>query len=152
MVLFELPVGNNKHPTSNGGDGGGVWIVLFFDVTPVEVSVSLSTYASLLWVAVAFRVTLSEKVFRVGYVTEMLWPRMPGKKPYRDLASENTGVSTNFVDMDRRYSVRELFLSNFLLSTCACMCWGSMLSLVEILFSFVCGCSNEFETSENILH
>ena len=42
VVLFELPVGNNKHPTSNEGDGGGVWIVLFFDVTPFEVSVSLS--------------------------------------------------------------------------------------------------------------
>ena len=27
-----------------------------------------------------------------------------------------------------------------------------MLSLVEILFSFVCGCVNESETSENILH
>ena len=42
MVLLELSVGKNNYPTSNGGDGGGVWIVLFFDVTPFEVSVSLS--------------------------------------------------------------------------------------------------------------
>lgn len=72
MVLLELSVGKNNYPTSNGEDGEGVWIVLFFDVTPFEVSVSLSPKASLLRVADAFRVTWSEKVCRVGYVTEIL--------------------------------------------------------------------------------
>ena len=41
--------------------------------------------------AYAFRVTWAEQVFEIrlgfGYVTEMHWPRRPGKTPYRNKAS-----------------------------------------------------------------
>ena len=42
VLLFKLPVGNNKHPNFEwrGGGGGGVWIVLFSEVTPFEDKVS----------------------------------------------------------------------------------------------------------------
>ena len=41
-LLFKLPVGNNKHPSFEwrGWGGGGVWIVLFSEVTPIEDKVS----------------------------------------------------------------------------------------------------------------
>ena len=42
VLLFKLPVGNNKHPNFEwrGGGGEGVWIVLFCEVTPFEDKVS----------------------------------------------------------------------------------------------------------------
>ena len=42
VLLFKLPVGNNKHPNFEwrGGRGGGVWTVLFSEVTPFEDKVS----------------------------------------------------------------------------------------------------------------
>ena len=33
MLLFVLPVKNNKHPTLNGGEEGGVWVVLLSKVS-----------------------------------------------------------------------------------------------------------------------
>ena len=33
MLLFGLPVKNNKHPTLNGGEEGGVWVVLLSKVS-----------------------------------------------------------------------------------------------------------------------
>jgi len=36
VPLFELPVENTNTPTLNGGEGGGVWIVLFSEVTLTE--------------------------------------------------------------------------------------------------------------------
>ena len=33
VLLFELPVENNKHPNFEWKGGGGVWIVLFSEVT-----------------------------------------------------------------------------------------------------------------------
>ena len=42
VLLINLPVGNNKQPNFEwrGGGGGGVWIVLFYEVTPFEDKVS----------------------------------------------------------------------------------------------------------------
>ena len=45
---------------------------------------NFSKDCSLLRAADAFRVTWTEQVFRLGYVTEMHWPRRPGKTPYRN--------------------------------------------------------------------
>ena len=42
VLLIKLPVGNNKQPNFEwrGGGGGGVWIVLFYEVTSFEDKVS----------------------------------------------------------------------------------------------------------------
>ena len=40
---FELPVEHINTPILNGGEGGGVWIVLFSKITPFEDNVSTSS-------------------------------------------------------------------------------------------------------------
>ena len=49
VPLFELPIESNKHPNFECRGGGGVWILLFFEVILFEYNVS--TILSLIVVA-----------------------------------------------------------------------------------------------------
>ena len=50
LLHFELPVEHINTPILNGGEGGGMWIVLFSKITPFEDNVSTISLLIEAWV------------------------------------------------------------------------------------------------------